>query len=1500
MLNTVDKMRESRFWRALFALMIVIGLCAPSLLAPARAYAASTAYLTNSGSSASYGGYSTTKCYVDGVPAYCAQPSKATPSSGTYTTSKITPLVSATGFQHDWHSVCAVLYYGYGGPGFDASMWPSTWYDGSAWTADRYFAITHIIVSDYYASDAASALAGCNSSFKNWVYGTILSYNGNGGYNENSLQQKMSNTSGVPSWFYNLCFQVNTSSGAQTMVSYEKLGWISVQKESTNTELTEGNDCYSLEGAEFGIYKSESDANANKNAVGKIVTKENGYGSSDWLELGTYYVKETKAPNGYALDEEIHQVQVKDVAKATVLTVEEEPQYDPVNIMLGKFDDDRTYNGEVNIAQAGAPSLEGAEFTVRFYPTLDADYESVEPLRTWVLKTDADGFIFMKSNNIGDYQVAGDSFFHDSAGNIAYPVGTYVFQETKAPNGYVVDDSVFTRIVKGDGTTNPAVSTYNTPLIPNKIIKGGISIEKRDLDTNELTPQGGASLDGTTFEVTNENDKGAIVDGIEYAPGEVCKTLTIKDGVAETSDQTLPYGDYSIREVATGKGYSLTDGEPRYFTISEDKQMIHYSDTAANAEDGAFKNAVKRGDIEFIKKSDVNGHTMAGIPFKITSKTTGESHIVVTDENGEANTSSAWNKHSQNTNGNDDGNYNAENGIWFGTAPVDDNRGALPYDTYTIEELPCDANKGYTMISDEFTITRDNYVFDYGTVTNQVPSSKWITTHATDAIDSDKLIVADPEAVINDHVAYGGLEAGMDYTLSATLIDKATGEVIPGASAQVSFTAPSERGSVEVQIPVNLVDYAGKDVVVYEVLSQGGQTIVEHQDADDSEQTVHVTVPSVGTTATDDADGDHKIVNDTEAVIRDLVAYDNLVPGKEYTAVGTLMVKSVDENGNVTADALLDKDGNPITTTVNFTPKGASGTIDVVFVFDASMLDSDTELVVFEKLLRGDIEVATHEDPADSNQTVTIIEPEIGTTAVDGVDGDKNVVSDANVRIIDTITYSNLVVGKEYTASGKLMEKVAGENGEITEAELLDKDGNAITASVKFTPQTPNGSVEVEFVFDGYELESGTQIVAFEEVYDADKLVAVHADINDEAQTVEVINPRIGTSAYDSYDMDGIVIADKDAKIIDSVTYDNLAIGTEYTAYGLLMDKATGLPLLTGEHASEITDGELVSFVHGLATLLGISDDELSAICDASATANDPALKDLVGEFADALDVHNPLAGFTDRIVSDNAVSKVALAEYFAEHADIVSALNYQTKTFKPTNADGSIEMLFNVNTEGLEGKDVVVYELLLANDLIAASHVDITDEGQTVEIVPTTIGTTATDKTDGDHYLLPSTEATSVDTVNYENVVPGKEYVLKGVVMDKATGKQLVVDDKPVSAEMKFTANNTEGLVDIEFTFDASKLSDGAELVVFEELYKDDVLVAEHKDIDDEAQTVTIGNPPANPDGGIFDKTGADLLPWTVLAALLIAAACTAGIYGVRKHKAQPENTSENEEVQA
>ncbi|MCU5516494.1 VaFE repeat-containing surface-anchored protein [Bacillus wiedmannii] len=175
---------------------------------------------------------------------------------------------------------------------------------------------------------------------------------------------------------------------------------------------------------------------------------------------------------------------------------------------------------------------------------------------------------------------------------------------------------------------------------------------------------------------------------------------------------------------------------------------------------------------------------------------------------------------------------------------------------------------------------------------------------------------------------------------------------------------------------------------------------------------------------------------------------------------------------------------------------------------------------------------------------------------------------------------------------------------------------------------------------------------------------------------------------------------------------------------------------------------------------------------------------------------------------------------------------------FTPKEAAGSITLDFTFDATGLEEKEVVVFEELLKDGKVVTTHADINDKGQTVRFVEPSIKTTATNKADGSKELDASKTVTIQDKVEYKDLIVGKEYVVIGKLMDKATKKPLLVDGKEVTVESKFTAKEKNGSITLDFTFNASALQ-GKEVVVFEELYQDNVLVAIHVDIEDKGQTV-------------------------------------------------------------
>ena len=394
--------------------------------------------------------------------------------------------------------------------------------------------------------------------------------------------------------------------------------------------------------------------------------------------------------------------------------------------------------------------------------------------------------------------------------------------------------------------------------------------------------------------------------------------------------------------------------------------------------DGAaleFRDQVVRNDLELSKKSEADNAGLM-VPFAIENAATGETHVLVTDRNGDASTASSWNRHSSDTNANDAllghegpiaaAEMDPKAGIWFSlgedgsSAPVDDSLAALPYGAYTMTELRCEANEGLELITRSFWIERDSTVAKAVWMGLDDQEGPRISTTAKDGADGDKDVSADAEAKVVDAVAYEGLKAGEAYELSAALVDKATGEPVADASgkpveAKAEFAPALSTGSQDVEISFDASLLGGRDLVVFESLRKDGAEVASHADLSDQ--------------AADAADGD-QVIEAGKAKVVDTVAYKGLVPGETYIAVGTLMDKG-------TGKPFLDKDGNEVTARTPFEPEAPSGTVEVTFEFDTEGLAEGDELVVFEKVLdsAGNV-VAAHEDIDSAEQSVVVDNPD--------------------------------------------------------------------------------------------------------------------------------------------------------------------------------------------------------------------------------------------------------------------------------------------------------------------------------------------------------------------------------------------------------------------------------------------------------------------------------------------------------------------------------------------
>ena len=647
-----------------------------------------------------------------------------------------------------------------------------------------------------------------------------------------------------------------------------------------------------------------------------------------------------------------------------------------------------------------------------------------------------------------------------------------------------------------------ALSGSNQYSVLDKVIRGGVKIQKRDLETKDTKAQGGATLKDTAFEIISLNDNAVLVDGKLYNKNEVVKTIhTGVDGIATTAADTLPYGKYRIEESNVPEGY-LTDGaKPIEFEITEDGKIVDLTDEAHS-----IYNQIKRGDIEGVKIGAGTHKRLANVPFRITSKTTGESHIIVTDANGQFSTSSDWVSHKQNTNAG----KTSEDGIWFGTSTPDDSKGALLYDTYTIEELRCDSNKGMTLIpAFDVVVSRNKVVVDLGTLTDEYEPEIIIHTTATDKVTGGKSIVAGKSVTIVDTVTLDGLTKGTKYQLKGWQMVKSENAqlLIDGEPVEndYTFTAKKSEMEVEVSYTFNASALGGKDLVTFEELYNLSNPdepvkVAEHKDIEDEGQTVTIEerVIEIHTNAADKVTDEKMIVAGKEVTVIDTVTLDGLEKGTKYQLKGWQMVKS--EN----AQLLID--GKPVESDYTFTAKDSSMEVEIAFTFNASEL-AGKELVTFEELYDlsnpdEPTKVAEHKDIEDEGQTVTITERIITmhTTATGKATGEKTIEADDKVTIVDTVTLDGLEKGVKYTLKG--WEMVKSEN-----AELL-VNGKRVENDLTFTATDSQMEVQIEFTFNASELGS-KELVTFEELYDTSNSdeptkVAEHKDIKDDGQTVTV------------------------------------------------------------------------------------------------------------------------------------------------------------------------------------------------------------------------------------------------------------------------------------------------------------------------------------------------------------------------------------------------------------
>ena len=605
-----------------------------------------------------------------------------------------------------------------------------------------------------------------------------------------------------------------------------------------------------------------------------------------------------------------------------------------------------------------------------------------------------------------------------------------------------------------------------------------------NLYIQEISPSSGYLLDTTKYPVGAEPDKytlehNQIPIGVKeqaikgkiqiHKQYETLEGMPKDEAAAEFQVYLKSAGSYdkakaSERDtiITSASGYAVTKNMPYgTYIVHQTKggagrEFVDDFEVMISANNQTYSyellNELKNGQLKIIKTSDDG--KVEGIQFRVTRLADNYSKVYTTDASGL---------------------------ILTETLPIfEDNEGKTKYQ-YRVEELDTKETFGYALPDPQIVELSEGEIASV--CFHNVPIE--IGTKAT--VEGEKEVDPLDKVTLTDTVSYTGLVPGKEYRATGVLMDKETGEklLVDGKeiTAETVFVPETKNGSVDVTFIFDATGLHGKEIVVFEDLYRENVLLATHADINDEGQTIKVKNPEIGTTAS--FEGEKEIDPLDKVTLTDTVSYKDLTPGKEYRVTGVLMDKS---NGK---ELLIN--GEKVTAEATFVATEASGSVDVTFIFDATGLHGK-EIVVFEDLYRENALLATHADINDEGQTVKIKNPEIGTKAT--ADSKKEITAD-KITITDVVSYKDLTPGKEYKLTGVLMNKA-------TNDKLLI-DGKEITAEATFTPKATTGEVEMTFTFDARELTAETEVVVFETLYRDGIEIAVHADIEDEGQTVKIL-----------------------------------------------------------------------------------------------------------------------------------------------------------------------------------------------------------------------------------------------------------------------------------------------------------------------------------------------------------------------------------------------------------
>ena len=1308
--------------------------------------------------------------------------------------------------------------------------------------------------------------------------------------------------------------------GGKVRVYRAFAGSLELIKSSANQTITNGNSCYSLKGAVYGLYQ-------NGIEIARKTTDVNGYAKFENVTAGNYDLKEITPPKGYALDKRTYPVTINS-SQTTRVDVKDYPQSDPVSILLGKMDKDTTQN-----MPQGSASLEGAEFTIKYY-AVHSDKDPAEsgkkPVRTWVLKTNKDG----KTAMVDSLKVSGDEFFKTSQGYNTLPLGTITIQETKAPKGYLLNEEIFVRQITSKGTTE-GVETYNMPTIEEEVIRGDIQLVKYGENNDEPGDSGAdikKPLKDIKFHLTSKTN------------GDVYTIITDENGFASTKQfgnserGNLPFDTYTVTEESPypeydiivpfevtvdeeGKTYSYilrndtvdaplsvqkVDKETgkvipiagaQFQILDENKKPItmkvHYPtpmeiDTFETDANGSFTlpEKLEHGSYYLHETKAPEGYLLGveDIPFVVDQEFDWENPLSITYPDAPAKGKIRVTKTDKETDKpipsgaeftvtaaeditTPDGTIRTEKGTVVATLTTDEKgkaeTEALYLGKYVIKETK--APNGYLLNPKEFAVTLEyedqetEIVYGDVTVPDELAKGK-IRVKKTDAETGNGLSGAEFE-----------IRAKEDIVTPDGTVKAKAGTVVDTITTSDKGTAETKKlylGKYEVQetkAPEGYLLNTQKYPV--ELIYADQETEIVYGD---------VTVPDeiakgkIRITKTD-KETNKPIPSGAEFTVtaaEDITTPDGTVRAEKGTVVATL---TTDDKGKAETDKLY------LGKYVIKETKAPEGYLLNPKEFEVTLAykDQTTEIVygdvtVPNQPAKGQIEILKKDEETGN----LLSGAEFTVTAAEDITTPDGTVRAEKGTVVDTIVTdtTGIARSKELYLGKYVVKETKQPIGFIRPNQTWDvelKYADQKTELVKENLTIKNQPTEI--IID--KKETGT-----DKPLEGVKFVIWNKDKEDP------IDPGMQHKEIYTTDKNGKIrllylepgnYAVAEVESIPGYAWDDKMIYEFTITEDGRVDGEVSHTIPVGNDRTEITETNAINVSTGTQDAYAVDLTVIDTVSMVNLMPNREYKLQLI--LADAK-TGEPLK------VKDQPSGDLLTTE----------------KTFTADSSKMDVDMQIEFDASPFAGRTIVVYEYLYQDGVEISRHEDLNDKKQQIYVKDKLkLNTTAIDLISGTHEAIAKKDVTIRDNVDHFGLIKGQEYVLKGILMDQTTGKPLVINGKQITAEKSVQIETADGTVPIDFTLDASELNNRS-IVVYEYLYHNGQLIASHEDITDEDQTITfkVGSLkpilPPNKGGGLLSalKTGdfSDIMPFAIALIGTGAIILSIVIYNHRKKKKREE----------